>query len=81
MVLKRGYTASKTREAGRQRYSVIYRHPVRIDPSTGKVGRRVLGMERRRRPSSGLDEAGVLGASGVAWALVLSPTQTVWWQN
>ena len=41
MVLTRGYTASKTREAGRQRYSVIYRHPVRIDPSTGKVGRRV----------------------------------------
>ena len=41
MARRRGYTASKTKEAGRQRYSVIYRHPVRMDPSTGRAGRRV----------------------------------------
>lgn len=34
------YSASKTRDEGRDRYSVIFRHPVRLD-SSGKSGRRV----------------------------------------
>ena len=38
---ERHYTASKTRDKGRERYSVIFRHPVRVDPGTGKTGRRV----------------------------------------
>lgn len=37
----RYYTASKTRDKGRDRYSVIFRHPARIDPATGRTGRRV----------------------------------------
>lgn len=37
----RYYTASKTRDKGRERYSVIFRHPVRIDTATGRPGRRV----------------------------------------
>lgn len=36
----RTYTASKTRDEGRDRYSVIFRHPVRLD-NAGKPGRRV----------------------------------------
>ncbi len=35
------YTASKSRNKGRDAWSVIFRHPVRHDPSTGKPGRRI----------------------------------------
>jgi len=37
----RYYTASKSRDRGRERYSVIFRHPARLDPVTGRPGRRV----------------------------------------
>lgn len=36
----KAYTASKSRTQGRASWSVIFRHPARLDPS-GKVGRRV----------------------------------------
>ena len=35
------YTATKSRNAGRESWSVIFRHPARLDVSTGKPGRRV----------------------------------------
>ena len=35
------YTASKSRNQGREGWSVIFRHPVRLDPVTGKAGRRI----------------------------------------
>lgn len=35
------YTATKSRNAGRESWSVIFRHPARLDVSTGKLGRRV----------------------------------------
>jgi len=35
------YKASLSRTQGRQSYSIIFRHPVRKDPNTGKPGRRV----------------------------------------
>ncbi len=35
------YTASKNRNPGREGWSVIFRHPGRIDPANGKGGRRV----------------------------------------
>ncbi|WP_144600639.1 hypothetical protein [Arthrobacter sp. AG367] len=35
------YTATLSRTQGRGGYSVIFRHPVRLDPGTGKPGRRV----------------------------------------
>lgn len=35
------YTASKSRSQGRGGWSVIFRHPARFDPNTGKTGRRV----------------------------------------
>ena len=38
--MSKSYTASKSRSQGRDSWSVIFRHPVRLDPS-GKPGRRV----------------------------------------
>lgn len=38
--MEKPYTASKSRSQGRDSWSVIFRHPVRLDPS-GKPGRRV----------------------------------------
>lgn len=35
------YTASKSRNQGRESWSVIFRHPARIDLATGKTGRRI----------------------------------------
>jgi hypothetical protein len=35
------YTATKSRNMGRKSWSVIFRHPARLDISTGKPGRRV----------------------------------------
>ena len=35
------YTATKSRNAGRESWSVIFRHPARLDVATGKPGRRV----------------------------------------
>jgi hypothetical protein len=35
------YTATKSRSQGRESWSVIFRHPVRLDVATGKPGRRV----------------------------------------
>ncbi len=35
------YTASKSRNQGREAWSIIFRHPARIDIATGKHGRRV----------------------------------------
>ena len=37
----KSYTASKSRTQGRGSWAVIFRHPVRIDPATGRAGRRV----------------------------------------
>ena len=37
----RFYTASKSRNQGRDSWSVIFRHPTRPDPDTGKPGRRI----------------------------------------
>lgn len=50
------YTASKSRNQGRESWSVIFRHPARIDLATGKTGRRV----RRGLGTSDEDEASLL---------------------
>lgn len=39
--MRRHYTASKSRSQGRDGWSVIFRHPSRLDPATGRQGRRV----------------------------------------
>src|SRR6476620_5230982 len=38
---QRTYTASLSQSQGRTGYSVIFRHPVRVDEATGKIGVRV----------------------------------------
>lgn len=35
------YTASKSRNQGREAWTVIFRHPARLDLATGKTGRRI----------------------------------------
>lgn len=50
---ERGYTASLSKSQGREGWSVIFRHPVRLDPATGKPGRRV----RRGLSTRGAEEA------------------------
>ncbi len=40
---KPAYKATLSRSQGREGWSVIFRHPVRVDPATGKPGRRVRG--------------------------------------
>lgn len=47
------YTAALSRSQGRGGYSVIFRHPVRLDQGTGKPGRRV----RRGLGTGDLEEA------------------------
>ncbi len=37
----RGYTASLSRSQGREGWSIIFRHPARLEEATGKPGRRV----------------------------------------
>lgn len=52
------YTATLSRSQGRGGYSVIFRHPVRLDQGTGKPGRRV----RRGLGTGDLNEATALVA-------------------
>lgn len=52
------YTASKRRDPGRGRFAVIFRHPVRLDATTGRPGRRV----RRGLGTSDENEANALVA-------------------
>jgi energy-coupling factor transporter ATP-binding protein EcfA2 len=40
-MVERTYTASLSKSQGREGWSIIFRHPVRLDPATGKPGRRV----------------------------------------
>lgn len=42
-VKKLPYRATLSRSQGREGWSIIFRHPVRVDPATGKPGRRVRG--------------------------------------
>jgi hypothetical protein len=74
------YTARKTKDAGRQRYSVIYRHPARIDPSSGKPGRRVrrgLGTSDGAEADQLVAELNKLLADEAYWSLTARPTAKV----
>ncbi|MFD9012103.1 hypothetical protein [Streptomyces sp. NPDC059552] len=64
------YTAQKSRSQGREGWSVIFRHPVRLDPSTGRPGRRV----RRGLGTSVDTEADVL----VGQLNEILRTQSLW---
>ncbi len=77
MTKPRRYTASKQREKSGQRYSVIYRHPVRIDPSTGKPGRRVrrsLGTNDEAEADRLINELNILLGDDKFWTLSARPS-------
>ncbi len=66
----RRYAASLTRSQGRSAWSVIFRHPARIDPNTGKPGLRVrqgLGTDDEARANALKDELNELLANEAYW--------------
>lgn len=40
-IMEKKYVATLSRSQGRSAWAVIFRHPVRVDPNTGKIGLRV----------------------------------------
>ncbi len=64
------YTASKSRNQGRESWSVIFRHPVRLDPGTGKEGRRVrrgLGTSDEAEATKLVDQLNELLRTPALW--------------
>ncbi|MGH3977360.1 MAG: hypothetical protein ACRDS9_29220, partial [Pseudonocardiaceae bacterium] len=64
------YTATKSRNQGRDSWSVIFRHPARLDFGTGKPGRRVrrgLGTANESEASSLVEELNELLRTPALW--------------
>lgn len=64
------YTASKSRNQGRESWSVIFRHPTRVDTTTGKPGRRIrrgLGTTDEARASGMVEELNEILRSPQLW--------------
>lgn len=67
---ERTYTASLSKSQGREGWSIIFRHPVRLDPATGKPGRRVrrgLGTRDPEEASRLVQEMNRLLADPTFW--------------
>jgi len=67
---KPAYKATLSRSQGREGWSVIFRHPVRVDPATGKPGRRVrggLGTTKRKEAEAFVGEMNELLADASYW--------------
>jgi hypothetical protein len=65
------YRASKSRNQGRESWSVIFRHPARLDGAMGKTGRRIrrgLGTADEAEASRLVDELNEILASPELWA-------------
>lgn len=70
------YTASKSRNQGREAWSVIFRHPARLDLATGKTGRRVrrgLGTSDETEASMLVDQLNELLSSPELWEASARP--------
>ena len=70
------YTASKSRNQGREAWSVIFRHPARLDVATGKTGRRVrrgLGTSDETEASMLVDQLNELLSSPELWEATARP--------
>jgi hypothetical protein len=70
------YTASKSRNQGRESWSVIFRHPARIDLATGKTGRRVrrgLGTSDDNEASLLVDQLNQLLSTPDLWEVTARP--------
>ena len=66
------YTASLSRTQGRSTWAIIFRHPKRTDPTTGKEGLRVrqsLKTEDEREAAKLRDDMNVLLSSPHLWDL------------
>ncbi len=66
------YKASLSKTQGRQSYSIIFRHPVRKDPNTGKPGRRVragLGTKDENEANQLVDQMNELLANSDYWTI------------
>lgn len=70
------YTASLSRTQGRSHFSIIFRHPARIDPNTGKPGLRVragLGTDDEAQATELRDELNALLADEAYWSAAARP--------
>lgn len=70
--MEKRFVASLSRSQGRSAWTVIFRHPVRIDPNTGKVGLRVrqgLGTSDEAEASNLKDQLNQLLAEEAFWSL------------
>lgn len=70
--MEKRFLASLSRSQGRSAWAVIFRHPVRVDPNTGKVGLRVrqgLGTPVEAEASALKEELNELLADEAFWSL------------
>ncbi len=66
------YKAALSKTQGRQSYSIIFRHPVRKDPNTGKPGRRVragLGTKDESEASQLVNQMNELLTNSDYWTI------------
>lgn len=70
------YTASKSRNQGRESWSVIFRHPARLDLVTGKTGRRVrrgLGTSDETEATMLVEQLNTILSAPELWEVTARP--------
>jgi len=70
------FVASLSRSQGRTAWAVIFRHPIRVDPNTGKPGLRVrqgLGTSDEAEASELKEQLNQLLADEAFWSLPHPP--------
>lgn len=70
------YTASKSRNQGRESWSVIFRHPARLDLATGKTGRRVrrgLGTSDETEATTLVEQLNTILSTPALWEVAARP--------
>ncbi|MDW2777349.1 Rab family GTPase [Pseudomonas sp. YQ_6] len=70
--MEKRFTATLSRSQGRNAWAVIFRHPARVDPNTGKCGLRVrqgLGTSDETEANELKDQLNLLLADEVYWSL------------
>ena len=75
--ISKPYKASLSKTQGRQSYSIIFRHPVRKDPNTGKPGRRVragLGIKVENEAEQLVNQMNELLANSDYWTMSAQTT-------
>ena len=71
-IISKPYKASLSKTQGRQSYSIIFRHPVRKDPNTGKPGRRVragLGTKDKNEANQLVNQMDELLTNSDYWTI------------